>query len=118
MVARRASVPATLLHEAAELYAARSQRGGVITGTGPNMAPRSNLAEHLIQCIEIICGRFTRAGDVMPNADPLSPQQDWFAEVVPPFAPWDASPPSMLRGVGHLFEIGSASCRGRGGQYG
>src|SRR3546814_15797470 len=67
------------------------------------MAPRSNLAEHLIQCIEIICGRFKRAGDVMPNADPLSPQQDWFAEVVPPFAPWDASPPSRIRGVGNLF---------------
>src|SRR3546814_14043066 len=90
------------------------------------MAPRSNLAEHLIQCIEIICGRFKRAGDVMPNADPLSPQQDWFAEVVPPFAPWDASPPSRIRGVGNLFgekltgtlaeeimKIGRASCRER-----
>src|SRR3546814_20556580 len=39
----------------------------------------------------------------MPNADPLSPQQDWFAEVVTPFAPWDASPPSRIRGVGNLF---------------
>jgi anaerobic selenocysteine-containing dehydrogenase len=102
-VAARAGISASSLHDAAELFARQSRRGGVITGTGPNMAPRSNLAEHLIQCIEVVCGRFKRAGDPMSNADPLSPQQDWFAEVVPPFAPWDAVPPSRIRGVGNLF---------------
>lgn len=103
VVASRAGIRADDLRAATELYAARSSRGGVITATGNNMAPRSNLAEHLAQCIEIVCGRFKRAGDPVPGADPFVPEQDWFAEVVPPSAPWDAYPPSRIRGVGDLF---------------
>lgn len=103
MVAARAGVTIDQLRGAAKLFARDSKRGGVVTGTGPNMASRSNLAEHLIQCIEIVCGRFKRAGDEMPNADPLSPQQDWHAEVAPSFRPWEAVTPSRIRGVGNLF---------------
>jgi anaerobic selenocysteine-containing dehydrogenase len=103
MVAARAGIDAGMLREAAELFAVRSKRGGVVTGTGNNMGPRSNLAEHLVQCIEVVCGRFKRAGDVVPNEDPLAPQRDWYAEVTPPSAPWDAAPPSRIRGVGDLF---------------
>ena len=102
-VAARAGISADSLREAAELFAVRSRRGGVVTGTGADMSPRSNLAEHLIQCIEVICGRFKRAGDVVPNVDVLVPPQDWYAEVTPPSAPWDAVPPSRIRGVGDLF---------------
>jgi len=101
-VAARAGIAARDLHEATRVYAT-GQRGGVITGTGSNMQPRSNLAEHLAQCIEIVCGRFKRAGDRIPNSDPLIPAQDWYAEVVPPFAPWEAFPPSRIRGIGDLF---------------
>jgi anaerobic selenocysteine-containing dehydrogenase len=101
MVAARSGVPASLLRQAAEMFA--RERGGVVTGTGANMAARSNLAEHLIECIRIVCGRFKRAGDLMPNANPLSPQRDWYGEVVPPFHPWDMSPPSRIRGVGNIF---------------
>jgi anaerobic selenocysteine-containing dehydrogenase len=103
MVAQRAGIEARGLIAAAALFARESKRGGVHTGTGPNMAPRSNLAEHLIQCIEVVCGRFKRAGDAMPNADPMSPQQEWYAEPVAPCAPWDAVAPSRIRGVGNLF---------------
>ena len=103
MVARRAGVSADKLLGAARLFAHQHTRGGVVTGTGPNMSPRSNLAEHLIQCIGVVCGRFRRAGDSVHNADPMSPQRDWFAEVVPPSAPWEAFPPSRIRGIGSLF---------------
>lgn len=102
-VAVRTGVPESLLRAAAELFASQSRRGAVQSGTGSNMLPRSNLAEHLFRCIEAVCGCFKRAGDAMPNADALSPQQDWFAQVVPPSAPWDAFPPSRIRGVGDLF---------------
>lgn len=102
-VAAQAGISAADLRATAELFALQSRRGGVNTGTGPNMAPRSNLSEHLIQCIEVVCGRFKRPGDRVTNADPLGIQQDYFAEVVPPFAPWDLSPPSRIRGVGNLF---------------
>lgn len=102
-VQARAAIAPEPLRQAAMLFARDGRRGNVVSGTGPNMAARSNLAEHLIQAIGIVCGRFKRAGDLMPNADPLSPQRDWFAEVVPASAPWDAEPPSRIRGVGRLF---------------
>lgn len=45
MVARRAGIDANDLIAAAELFAHRSKRGGVGTGTGVDMARFPNLAE-------------------------------------------------------------------------
>lgn len=101
-VAARAGIRADDLVAATRLYAT-GRKGGVVTGTGTDMGPRSNLAEHLAQCIEIVCGRYKRAGEPMPNADPLIPAQEFFAEVVPPSRPWTQYPPSRIRGVGNLF---------------
>lgn len=102
-VAARAGIDAQALRAAARAFAAPSRKGAVITGTGTDMAPRSNLAEHLIQCLDVVCGHFKRAGDRMPNPDPLQPPMEWFAEVTPPQRPWDAAPPSRIRGVGDLY---------------
>jgi anaerobic selenocysteine-containing dehydrogenase len=102
-VANRAGVEADDLRRAARLFSIESRHGVMVTGTGPNMAPHSNLAEHLAQTIAVVCGRFKRAGDRMPNPDPLLPKSEWYAEVVPAQRPWDAFPPSRIRGVGNLF---------------
>jgi len=102
-VAAQAGLEAQALREAAALFAQPARRGAVITGTGTDMAPRSNLAEHLIQCLDVVCGHFKRAGERMPHHDPLQPPMTWHAEVVAPTRPWEATPPSRIRGVGHLY---------------
>jgi anaerobic selenocysteine-containing dehydrogenase len=102
-VAHRAGIKAADLRRAARMFSIESRHGVIVTGTGPNMAPHSNLAEHLAQTIAVVCGRFKRAGDRMPNADPLLPKGEWYAEVVPAQRPWNAFPPSRIRGVGNLF---------------
>jgi anaerobic selenocysteine-containing dehydrogenase len=66
----------------------RASRGMVTSGTGPDMGPWANLAEHLIQTTNVICGRFPRAGDrvagtaVLGSAKPvpaqaISPRREW-----------------------------------------
>lgn len=102
-VAAHAGLLAEDLQQVATLFATPSRRAAVITGTGTNMAPRSNLAEHLIQCLDVVCGHFKRAGEVMRNHDPLQAPTEWFAEVRAPTRPWDRSPASRIRGVGHLY---------------
>lgn len=102
-VARRAGIDSGALREAARCFATPSRRGAVITGTGTDMAPRSNLAEHLIQCLDVVCGHFKRAGERMPNPDPLQPPTQWYAEVAPPRRPWETMAPSRIRGVGNLY---------------
>ncbi len=102
-VEQRAGISAAALRAAARLFAGPGRRGAVITGTGTDMAPRSNLAEHLIQCLDVVCGHFKRAGERMRHHDPLQPPRTWHAEVVAPTRPWDALPASRIRGVGHLY---------------
>ncbi|CAN5340784.1 molybdopterin-dependent oxidoreductase [soil metagenome] len=102
-VASRAGIDAGALRAAADMFAVASRRGAVITGTGTSMAPRSNLAEHLIQCLDVVCGHFKRTGEAMPHRDPLQPPVTWHADVVAPTRPWDALPPSRIRGVGQLY---------------
>jgi anaerobic selenocysteine-containing dehydrogenase len=102
-VAARAGIRAEDLIRAARMFSLESRHGTIVTGTGPNMAPHSNLAEHLCQCIDVVCGRFKRPGDRMPNPDLLMPKSEWYAEVVPPSRPWERVPPSRIRGAGNLF---------------
>ncbi len=65
-VERRAGVPAADVVEAARQFGGR-RRGAVSTGTGPNMAPHSMLAEHLSMAINTLLGRYNRAGDAIAN---------------------------------------------------
>jgi anaerobic selenocysteine-containing dehydrogenase len=55
-------VPAHQLVAAARLFAA-GPRGCVSSGTGPDMAPHPNLTEHLICCLNTVCGRWSREGE-------------------------------------------------------
>ncbi len=81
-VAKRAEVPVERLVEAAHLFAG-GRRGMVTAGTGPNMAPRGTLTEYLVLVINSLCGRWLRAGEVMPNPFVLLPERRGRAQAEP-----------------------------------
>ncbi|MYQ35421.1 molybdopterin-dependent oxidoreductase [Streptomyces sp. SID4956] len=101
-VERRAGVPAADLHRAAQVFAT-ARRGTATAGTGPDMAPRSNLAEHLVECLNVVCGRFQRAGDEVPNPGAMSPRRTVRAQVAPPRRSWETGHRSRVRGLGTMY---------------
>lgn len=90
-VARRAEIASADLELAAETFARMGRTGACITGTGPSMAPRSNLAEHLYECLNVVCGRYPRAGDTVANPGVTSPRTDVYAEAMSPARSWETS---------------------------
>ena len=101
-VADAVGVAAADIERAAALFARDSRTGMVGTGTGPNMARHSNLAEHLYQSINIVCGRFPRQGDELANTGVLMPSLEPRAEVVPPNRDWEAGTRTLLHGLGPI----------------
>lgn len=97
-VSGRTGVPASQLEAAAAMFARDSQTGIATAGTGPSMSPRSNLADHMIECLNVVCGRYYREGDRIPNPGVQNPRRAYLAEVVPPFREWETSPRT---GTGH-----------------
>ena len=102
-VASRVDVPADRIAAAARMFAHESRKGPAITGTGPNMAARSNLAQHMVDVLNVICGRFRRAGDPIDNPGILNPQTEVRAEVIPPSRSWTTGPKSRVRGIGGMY---------------
>ena len=97
-VERRTLIPREKIVDAARLFAA-GPRGIAAAGTGLNMAPRAPLAEHLVTCLNTVCGRFKRAGETIRNVSVLHGAWPRRAQVTPP---WDASRGSSatrIRGI-------------------
>ena len=97
-VERRTLIPGEKIRDAARLFAA-GPRGIAAAGTGPNMSPRAPLAEHLITCLNTVCGRFKRAGETIRNVSVLHGSWPRRAQVN---QPWDASRGSSatrIRGI-------------------
>ena len=88
-VARRADVPEAELRRVAEVFARDSRRGAASSATGPDMSPGSNLAEHLIECLNVICGRFVREGETVPHPGAILPRWPRKAEVIPAPRWWE-----------------------------
>jgi len=82
-VERRAGVPADQMIAAARLFAA-GPRGCASSGTGPDMAPRPNLSEHLISCLNTVCGRCSREGEPVNVPSILTPFLPRPAQAFPP----------------------------------
>jgi len=82
---------------------AQAKRGIAVTGTGIDMSPHSNLAEHLVEVLNVICGRFNRAGEAVSNPGAMSSARPVRAEVIAPARRWESSQRSRVRNLGRLF---------------
>jgi anaerobic selenocysteine-containing dehydrogenase len=103
VVAARAGISGAELIAAARLFALESDRGGVGTGTGVNMAAYPNLAEHLYQLLGVICGRFLREGEALPNPGVLVAKQPPRAQAASPSRAFETQPRSRVRGAVRLM---------------
>ncbi len=90
------------LRAVTSLFARESRQGAAYTGTGPSMAPHSNLMQHMADCLNVVCGRYIRAGDRVISVDMMTAPMEFRAEVIPPSRTSWAAPPSRIRGVGLL----------------
>ena len=102
MVTHRAGLPVGQLRAATEMFARDSRRGPVSTGTGNNFGPHSNVAQHMADAMNVVCGRFLREGDTT-LVEMLSPEAPIYPEVIPPSRTWEHVPPGRIRGVGTLL---------------
>jgi anaerobic selenocysteine-containing dehydrogenase len=66
------------------------------------MAPHSNLAEHLIECLNVVCGRYARVGDQVPNPGVISARYPKTAEVIPAQRWWEQGYKSRIGGYGTI----------------
>ncbi len=102
-VAARAGISTGDLIAAAEMFARNASSGSINTGTGPNMASFPNLAEHLYECIGVVCGRFPREGDPVTNPGVIRARRPRRAEVIGPSRAFEKKPRSRVRGAVRLM---------------
>jgi anaerobic selenocysteine-containing dehydrogenase len=102
-VEKRSGVPAADLRRAAEMFAREARRGVAHAGTGVVMAPHSNLSDHLFDCINVVCGRYLRAGERVPHPGLMGPPWPRTAEVIPPRRSWERGERSRIGNYGMLF---------------
>ncbi len=72
--------------DAATLFA-KGPTGTAGTGTGPSMSPYPSLMEHLIISLNVVCGRWLRAGEIAESRSLLQPDTPKRAQVLGPFDP-------------------------------
>ena len=96
-VAARCGVEADEMIEAARLFAT-GPTGTSGTGTGPSMSPHPSLMEHLSLCLNVVCGRFLRAGQQIEAGMLLQPPAPKRAQVIGPFGD-PRGPESRFRGL-------------------
>ena len=101
-VAARARVPADQLREAARLFTIGSERGAAAGATGPDMSPGGNLAEHLIECLNIVGGGYLREGDEIEHPGAIQARRAIKAQVVPAGRGWEHGYKSRVGGYGQL----------------
>jgi anaerobic selenocysteine-containing dehydrogenase len=82
---------------------ARAKRGPAMTATGPDMGPHSNLAEHLVYCLNVVCGRFVREGEKILNPGVILPRYPRPCQVVPAPRPWDQGFKSRVGDYGMIW---------------
>jgi anaerobic selenocysteine-containing dehydrogenase len=101
MVEQRAGLEPGQLLAAAQMFARDATKGGAYAGTGPCMAAYGNTTQHLVDCLNFICGRVKRAGD-RALTDMIGPHRPLHAEVIAPPRSYASVPPSRIRGAGLL----------------
>ena len=71
------------------------------TGTGNNFGPHSNVAQHLVDCLNVVCGRYLREGD-RTLVEMLSPERPIYPEVIPASRTWEKLPPGRSGGQANV----------------
>jgi anaerobic selenocysteine-containing dehydrogenase len=94
-------VDADRIVEAARVFG-RATCGMAKTGTGPDMGPHANAAEHLVQALNVVCGRFPREGDRYAGSGVLSGRRNLRAQPAAPMRTWERGFRSRF-GVGTLM---------------
>ncbi len=102
-VEARAGLRPGQIRQVAEAFAHFGKRGTVVTGTGPDMARRSNLTEQLVACINVVCGRYLREGEQIPNPGFVLPRYPRHAHVLPADRSWERGYKSRIGGYGIVF---------------
>jgi anaerobic selenocysteine-containing dehydrogenase len=101
-VADRTGIDCAMLEKATEMFATAARKS-VASGTGANMATDSNLAEHLIETLNAICGGYRRAGDIVRNVHPLFGGHPTQEKVFPPHRSWELGPKCRTVDIGPMF---------------
>ena len=108
-VAKRCGIRPGEVEAAARMFAHESRAGSAFCATGTAMAPRGNLTDHLIECINVVCGRFRREGDLVREIGAWLPPRPYMAQVYPPQRGWEQEP-SRIRGAKTLLMDERTSC--------
>jgi anaerobic selenocysteine-containing dehydrogenase len=88
VASRITGVNAARIIDAARMFG-EARRGMAKTGTGPDMGPHANIAEHLVHVLNVVCGRFPREGDRYAGSGVLSGRRQLHAQVSPPMRTWE-----------------------------
>lgn len=97
---RRTGVPASLIEQAAHLFGTAG-KSHAACGTGLSFGPHSNLGEHLMECLNALCGGYRRAGDMIRTTG-LFGNGATTEKVVPPNRDWLAGPKLRSSDIGQL----------------
>ena len=92
----RTGLPGEQILAAAELFG-MAPRKSAWSGTGPNMAQHSNTSEHLLECLNALCGGYRRAGDPIRATGAIFDTVPTQETVIPPNRGWEQGP--RLRSV-------------------
>lgn len=103
-VEERAGLEPGSLRRTAEMFARDSRTGSVTSATGTSMAPYSNLSFHLIETLNVICGRYLREGQRVHQINGMGPNRLLKAQVYPPSRYWEHDGQSRIRGARRLFQ--------------
>ncbi len=101
MAEKAAGLEPGQIRAAAKLFAHDCKTGGAFAATGPSMAAFSNTMQHMVDTLNIVCGRYRRAGQKIV-ADMINTAFPVHAEVIPPQRNYAKAPPSRIRGAGML----------------
>lgn len=102
-VSTRSDVSPALITEAARMLGGSGLKALAGSSTGPDMGPHSNVAEHLIEVINVLTGAFIREGEEIPNPGALLPRSPQPAQVIPAGRWWENGPISRIDGSGSLM---------------
>ena len=94
-VATVAGVEAADIATAARMFAT-ARRGNATSGTGPSMAPHGLLMDYLVLALNTVCGRWIRAGELLPNRGVLFRQFSGVAR---------AEKPRLASGFGETLRV-------------